>query len=678
MPRRILWLFCIAIILSGHAYAQESSTPASLDSDLLDVLQEASSIATKQRLNIDERPTFTNVLRSSELQAAGVKDLSDALALVPGIQTSVMQNGIKKVVMRGYDNPNSFVFDKFKLIIDNHQINTVDFQNTSYYLNLPIELIDRIEVVLGPAAALETSGALTGIIKVKTKISTGKSGGALFFRGGSYDEAMGGVRESYSVGEQATLGLDGYYRKHSRMLDADEYEHGNTLTRDPESSEWLKDMSLGAALQYGNFRFSGRIKRDHHGNYFGWEEYLEATTDPGMTGHHIYLQGLYETSLNAMESLRIQLDYSHFKYDADAQNWVRVAPGLYLPYTMEMVQSEAGWQLDASIATQRIENHAIVYGWHGTASRQYSNTLDVSLPDGFAIDTTLTKKGLKRYLSSFYITDNVSWGERLDGHFALRYDYLSDLHKGYFSLDATLLYRLFDNLKVKLGYGHAYRAPSWVELYTIHLEGLRTGNPDLKAEEADTIEGSFIYTPSMQHLVKLNLYYTNVDNLIDNREIPSTPAIDEPEYENYKNRDSKGFELSYRFRPSPLHSLTMACAYNDTEYTTEDGYRQPMPGVAHWNGYLVYLFNVDASTILSTRIQYMGPRKAYLDYGKKDVDAYTTVDGTASYASTEGWKFFATVKNLFDEDVRDSSYYDRHDGIVRPGRTFFVTIEYPL
>ncbi|WP_456381564.1 hypothetical protein [Hydrogenimonas sp.] len=37
------------------------------------------------------------------------------------------------------------------------------------------------------------------------------------------------------------------------------------------------------------------------------------------------------------------------------------------------------------------------------------------------------------------------------------------------------------------------------------------------------------------------------------------------------------------------------------------------------------------------------------------------------------------VENLFDAEVRDSSYYSRHEkGIVRPGRTFFITIEYPL
>lgn len=679
MPIRSMLLLSIFLLtLPANETGLGKTAGGDSGKGLLEALEEASDIAAQERLNVDEIPEFSTILRSEELRAAGVRDLFDALSLVPGIQTSVMQNGIKKVVMRGYDNPNSFVFDKFKLIIDGFTVNTVDFQNTSYYLNLPIELIERIEVILGPAAALETSGALTGVIKVITQSGSGEPEGSFFAQGGSDAEVMVGTLQTCRVSDDAVLNLDGYYKKHDRMLDAPEYALAGTLTRKPESSEWLKDYAAGATLRYGKLSLSGRVKREHQGNYFGWEEYLEPTRDPGMTARHIYLQGTYEDEISSGESLKISLGYSHFRYDADAQNYIRLAHDSYLPYTLKLFQSEAGMQMETSLTTRRIKNHTIRMGWQGFSSRQYGNDLKIVLPTGDTIDTTLTRDGLKRYLSSFFVTDTLSISESVDGHFALRYDHLSDIHKGYYSLDATLLYKPSNRLTIKAGYGHAYRAPSWVELYTIHLEGLRAGNPDLEAEEADTIEGSFIFTPSMRDRLKLNLYYTNVDNLIDNREIPDTNAPDEPEYDNYSNRESRGFELSYRYRPSLNHTMMAACAYNDTEYVTEKGHSQSMPGVAHWSGHLLYLYNLDASTTLSARIQYMGPRKAYRDYGREDVSAYTTVDATYSYIAPCGWKCRATVKNLFDEDVRNSSYYERHDGIVRPGRRFYVTVEFPL
>ncbi|WP_456452625.1 TonB-dependent receptor [Hydrogenimonas sp.] len=672
-PTRILAILMASLLPGVWATGAEKGGDAA--ADLLGALEEASRIAATTRLNIDEMPEFTTILRGDALRDAGVKDLFDALALVPGIQTSVMQNGIKKVVMRGYDNPNSFVFDKFKLVVDDHTIETVEFQNTSYYLDFPIELIDRIEVVLGPAAALQTSGALTGVIKLYTKTKRGGKGGALFFRGGSWHEAMAGVRDAYDLGD-ARLALDAYYRKHDRMLDAEGYAFRDTLKgiRTPESSEWNKDTSFGAALAYGGLTLTGRVKREHRGNHFGWEEYLEPSTDTGMTARYSYLQADYDTTLSATERLHLKAAFNHFKFDASLENY-DPNHAIFLP--VGLLQSEQGWQAEASVTTVRFTGHTLQAGLRGTATRQNGNRFEVGPPLNH-VTTLTTPGGLKRYLYSLYLVDSVDFSDSFDAHFALRYDHLSDLHEGYLSADATLRYRLSEKLQIKVGYGHAYRAPSWIERHTTAYEGLRMGNPGLKAEEADTVEASLLFAPSFVHRLKLNLYYTNVDDLIDNKEINTSLVGVEPEYANYSNRESKGFELGYRFRPSALHDLEISASYCDTEYVTEAGKAQSMPGVAHWSGHLLYLWHLDAATTFSTRVQYMGPRTAYGDLADEDLGAYTTVDVTGSHVSPCGWRLYATVKNLFDEEVRDSSYYERHDGIVRPGRNLFVAVEFPL
>jgi len=655
--------------------AQASDAAESAAADLLGALKEAATIASQKRLNIDEMPEFTTILRGEKLRAAGVKDLFDALALVPGIQTSVMQNGIKKVVMRGYDNPNSFVFDKFKLVVDDHTVTTVSFQNTSYYLNFPVELIERIEVVLGPAAALQTSGALTGVIKLYTRTGAGSGKGALFFRGGSWHEAMAGIRDTYLLAGGMRLAMDGYYRRHERMLDAREYACEETLLgiRRPESSEWNKDASFGAALDIGNLKITGRIKREHRGNYFGWEERLEASTDTGMAARYSYIQADWRTALNRTDTLHLQAAFNDFRYDASLQN-CDSRHSLFLPVTL--LQGERSWQAELSVTTRRFARQTLQAGLRGIATRQRGNRFAVGAP--VDVDTALTREGLKRYLSSFYLVDSVDFTENFDAHFALRYDYLSDLHRGYLSADATLRYLLSDKAQLKAGYGHAYRAPSWIELHTRGYPGLRMGNPGLKAEEADTLEASLLLTPALAHRFTLNIYYTNVDNLIDNREIPEQLVGTEPEYSNYRDRESKGFEATYRYRPSVPHDITVSASYCDTDYVTEKGTAQSMPGVARWSGFLLYLFHFDASTTFSTRIRYMGPRTRYSDLADGDLGAYTTVDAAGSYVAPGGWRLHAAVKNLFDEEVRESSYYERHEGIVRPGRNFFVSVEFPL
>ncbi len=644
-------------------------------SDLLGALDEAATIASEHRLNVDDTPEFVTVLRRQELRALGIKDLFEALSLVPGIQTSVMQNGIKKVVMRGFNNPDNFTFDKFKLIIDGHTIQTAIFQNSSYYLNYPIELIERIEVILGPAAALQTSGALTGIVKVTTTASEAKEG-RIFVRTGSYGEKMAGLSKSFALGQDESLSLDLYYRRHDRSLEASDYILEGTSPLISQSSEWLRDYAFGAVYRYGDFKIAARTKRERHGNYFGWEEHLELTDEPSMMNRYSYLQGTYDSDLGPTESVHLQLDYNHYKFDSTAQDYIDTSAGK-LPYRFALYLSETSWQLDAAVTSRRFEYHLIKVGWYTSKTRQIGDRFDFYAPDGSVINTKLTESGLKRNISSLYLNDAIALGSRTDAHLGVRYDYISDMKKGYFSLNASLLFRIEESWSAKIGYGHAFRAPSWVELFTYPNPGMRVGDPDLEAEEADTIEGSLIYSPSLRSKLKLKLYRSRIKNLLDIYDQPRS-LPDAPGYANLPSRSGHGFELEYRFKPAIGHSLGLAWAYNSTDYVTEYGVHQPMPGIARRTGFATYILNIDASSTLSAYLRYVGSRTANADTNRDDIPPYTTLDLTYGYIFAKGGRLYATLKNVFDADVADQSYHGRHDGIVRPGRTWLLSFEYPL
>ncbi|WP_457593454.1 TonB-dependent receptor plug domain-containing protein [Hydrogenimonas sp.] len=675
MPLRLLSIASLLFTLLFGEVSDRNRDDASVHAELLGALDEAATIAAEHRLNVDDIPEFVTVWHRQELRALGIKDLFEALSLVPGIQTSIMQNGIKKVVMRGFNNPDNITFDRFKLIIDGHIVQTAIFQNTSYYLNYPVELIERIEVILGPAAALQTSGALTGIIKVTTRNSEGNEG-ALFARAGSYEEVMGGFCKTYAIGENRSLGLDLYYRRHDRSLEASEYILEGTSPQISKDSEWLRDYSIGAVYKEDKFQLSARTKMERHGNYYGWEEHLEMTDEPSMQNRYFYLQGRYENGISDKESIRLQLDYNHYKFDSTAQDYIDTQAGK-VPYDFALYLSEESWQFDASLTSVRFQNHTLKGGWYGSRTRQIGDRFDITAPGGLTNRTKLIQSGLSRNLSSLYLNDMAALTKSTDIHLGIRYDYLSDMKKGYLSANASLLWRLREELTLKIGYGHAFRAPSWVELYTYPNPGMRVGDPNLEAEEADTIEGSVIYKPSLNSRLHINLYRSRIKNLLDIFESPRT-APDAPGYANLPSRFSNGFELEYRLKPAPGHALGLSCSYNDTDYITEDGIHQAMPGVAHWNGYAYYIFSLNASSGFSAYLRYMGPRTANEDTNREDVPSYTTVDITYSFALVRGWRFFANVKNLFDEEVADLSYHGRHDGIKRAGRTWFLSFEYPL
>ncbi len=675
MPLKLFLVTSIIFSLLFGEVSDQKRDNKPLRSDLLGALDEAASIAAEHRLNVDDIPEFVTIWRRQELRALGIKDLFEALSLVPGIQTSVMQNGIKKVVMRGFNNPDNITFDRFKLIIDGHIVQTAIFQNSGYYLNYPVELIDRIEVILGPAAALQTSGALTGIIRVTTR-SFERGDGALFARAGSYDEVMGGFCSSYPAGENGTLGLDLYYRRHDRSLEASEYILQGTSPQISKNSEWLRDYSLGAVYKTGDFRLSAHTKMERHGNYYGWEEHLELTDDNYMRNNYLYLQLLYSSEISPKERLRFQLDYSRYKLNATAQDYIDTASGK-TPYYFGLHLSEQSYQLDLSILSRRFENHIFKAGMYASKSGQIDDRFDIEIPSIFENHTVLTRPGLKRDLYSIYLNDAAALGKKMDAHLGLRYDYLSDMKKGYLSANASLLWRIVEELTLKIGYGHAFRAPSWVELYTYPNPGVRTGDPDLEAEEADTLEGSLIYRPSLRSRLRINIYRSRIKNLLDIYENPRS-VPDAPGYANLPSRFSSGFELEYRFNPLPGHLTGVSCSYNDTDYTTERGVDQSMPGVAHWSGYAYYIFSLDACSTLSTYLRYRGRQPVNVDTDTEDIPPSTLVDITYSYRMGGGWKLLANVKNIFDEEIYDLSYYGRHKGIKRAGRTWFVAFEYPL
>ncbi len=675
MSKRLLGLLVAVSSLLFGTTSDTKTSQTSAGNDLIGVLNESASIASEHRLNVDDTPEFVTVWHRQELRALGVKDLFEALSLVPGIQTSVMQNGIKKVVMRGFNNPDNFTFDRFKLIVDGHIVQTAIFQNTGYYLNYPIELIDRIEVILGPASALVTSGALTGVIKVTTRVR-GNREGALFARIGSYDEIMGGFCETYPVDDGGSLGVEYYYRVHDRSLEASDYILENSSPAISESSEWLRDYSFATNYREGNFQFSARTKRQVHGNYFGWEEHLEMSDEPSMANRYLYLQGQYNSDIGPKERVHVQLDYSHYKFDSTAQSYIET-PESAIPYEFALYLSEETWQLNTHVATERFESHSLKAGIYISETRQIGDRFDILYPNGSTLNTKLVHSGLTRNISSLYLNDIVALNDAADIHLGIRYDYMSDMKKGYFSANTSFLFRLKEGLSLKIGYGHAFRTPSWVELYTYPNPGVRTGDSNLEAEESDIIEGSLIYRPSLNSRLLVNIYRSRIRNLLDIFENPRSDP-DAPGYANLPSRFSNGFELEYRLKPTPGHTLGAAYSYNGTNYTTEYGTSQPMPGVARKNGYVYYILGLDASSTLSAYLRYMGSRTVNLDTNRNDVPSYTTLDLTYSFSVVEGAKLFMGVKNIFDEFVADLSYYGRHDGIVRPGRRWFVTFEYQL
>src|SRR5512135_3730556 len=111
----------VSIILSMQliAEANEISTPNEFESLINDV----SEIATKKSLNVDYLPSVVTVIDGQTFLDAGIQNIGEALDMLPGIQMQLSPTGYTMTTVRGLKNPNAYLSDKIKILIDGVVIN---------------------------------------------------------------------------------------------------------------------------------------------------------------------------------------------------------------------------------------------------------------------------------------------------------------------------------------------------------------------------------------------------------------------------------------------------------------------------------------------------------------------------------------------------------------------------
>jgi vitamin B12 transporter len=171
LTRCALWL--LALLAFREAPAQERDTTA---------LPRVVVTATRTSAQIGSSVATTHVLDGATLREAGVRDLADALRLVPGV-VLVRAGGPgaqSSLFLRGGES------DYVRVLIDGVPMN--DPGGSIDLASLTLEEVDRIEVVRGPASVLYGSDAVTGVVQVFTRRSQPGLQADIAVEGGSRGE----------------------------------------------------------------------------------------------------------------------------------------------------------------------------------------------------------------------------------------------------------------------------------------------------------------------------------------------------------------------------------------------------------------------------------------------------------------------------------------------------------
>ena len=154
-----------ALCLPNPVTAQDATTsrqPVSEMSmqDLMSV--EVVSTASKFPQAIREAPASITVVTAEEIRRFGYRTLGDVLRSVRGFYTTYDRN-YAYVGMRGFARPGDYN-TRVLLLVDGHRLNDDIFDQAPIGTDFPIDLslVERVEVIRGPASSLYGTNALFG------------------------------------------------------------------------------------------------------------------------------------------------------------------------------------------------------------------------------------------------------------------------------------------------------------------------------------------------------------------------------------------------------------------------------------------------------------------------------------------------------------------------------------
>ncbi|WP_423935829.1 TonB-dependent receptor domain-containing protein [Comamonas sp. 23] len=147
--------------------AQAQQAPAALETEGKN-LQEMVVTANRIEQPLSDLVADMSIIDAQTIERQGPGSVADVLARVPGIQIS--RNGgpgtTTSVFMRGADSRFTAVY------VDGVRMDSQSTGGASWQ-SIPLALIDRIEVLRGPAAAVYGSDAMGGVVQIFTKKGEG-------------------------------------------------------------------------------------------------------------------------------------------------------------------------------------------------------------------------------------------------------------------------------------------------------------------------------------------------------------------------------------------------------------------------------------------------------------------------------------------------------------------------
>lgn len=718
---------CFLLAASG-AWARPQEPVENIEGEIVEIAIEREVVVTasKHEQSLWDAPATMYVLTEEDIQASGAKNLSDLLRQIPGMEAKTWLSEFQNLSLRGLLGA-SVVNERILWLLDGVPWNDVRDGGVWGGEELPLELIKRIEVQVGPGSTLYGANAFQGVIHIVTKtpedfkdrrsefqlrhgtfattrgdLATGswdpsaRRGFVVGAALGVTDGAGHLVRDEYAFGRNPAFPHGASYEPNSERSWS--YLRGKLAYHDLGLSVGRRDVRLGySGAWFAPFKLydwkraeqwadavykrqlTPKLSIETIGSYHDWTESFRnfsdipadaAFTDP-RTGRREALPGN--------------------RYDVDSHRWFleqRVSidsKGTFCPIGLECKDE----------ARKRPTNQLFVGA--GLRSESYHGNDFYASYQGESFQN-LTKTNFALFVQDEYA---LAAGKAIFNA-GVRFDTHPDYDNVVSPRAALIVPFRGDRGRLRLGYGSAYKEPANWQKYIDQPTG--QGSPVLKPETIDMLEAAVSYRVAKDLHARVNLFRATQSDIITEF---FDPTIADPRYVQYGifgkfhpqqlgyDADLRGAEVEVRGRFTDWVRGYANYSYLDSKVKR---LRSSLPGNAPPGTPLEVAGEYDSQhrfnagvTLSSSRFavsagaHYVGkatdtsleftpidPSSASSPLiGIRPVDAYTLVEANLRLdvfkdvaVSVGAWNLSAMV-------------HEQMLGAPVPGPTFFVQVSYP-
>lgn len=667
------------------------------------------SIATGSQQMLSRAPAVATVITAEEIRNMGAQDIDEVLVRVPGLHVSKSESlSTSQYLIRGMTSTYN---PQVLMLMNGVPMTSVYLGNrTDFGTSLPVENISRIEVIRGPGSALYGADAFSGVINIVTK-NAREIGGLRYGVGiGSFNTQNSWVQYG---GELGGIEVASYLRvgktdgQHGRIavdaataLDA---AMGTSVSRAPgQVHEGYGAIDGQLDMHYADWRvrFGYRLRDD-----FQTGPGVADALDPAGRGRS---ERITTDIIWHDAAFRPDWDVSAQMSFMDQANQVVTPVELFpagafgtaggacggLCYPNGMLAAPSKWEraLRSSFTANYTgwARHQVRWGvghdiqqiYRVEETKNFTFVLTPSgpfpFPLGGMVDVSNTAPFLKtgrRTVNYAYVQDEWNFTPDWTLTAGVRHDKYSDFG-GTTNPRLALVWDTAQNITTKFMLGRAFRAPSWIELYSLNNPVVQ-GNSNLRPETVTTAEAAVSWQATGSLQINANVFRYQWNDII--RFVPNAVATTGATAQNSGKQHGQGLEVEATWDVS--RELRLAGSFSTQrsidETTNQDAGLAPHRryfGQASWRFAPLWTLDTSINHVADRRRQPGDTREAIKDYTKVDL----AVRRERMFGN---WELRATIANLFDADVREPSLAPASNlpfDLPMPGRTWYLQLIHSL